>query len=392
MKIGILTYRQTPFISANTAIGYTLGETLKNEYGYDVIFIGYKQDEAQDNVTEYKEIPVCFLNEKSGDKKENSRFINKIKNIFGEEKFLRNEAEGLKKIVSDQKIEALICVIAPDFAAWITYGAKLRIPLILYQLDPFYNMGDVENKKLKQKFMKILPIFSKIYTTELLYENYMSDKDLRCYKDKTEIVQFPKLVEMLPSKKEKNVGKVRLLYGGTLYRRIRNPKILLELRKKLSENYEIMYLGKCDVEEDQRTLEESGIICKGYCSQEELKKEISDADILINIGNLVKNQLGSKLIEYIATGKPILNIYQFEKCPTLKVLEKYPYKCNIMVSDTTVNGDDILKVEKFIMESRGRTMSFSEIKELYQEYTPEYVAGVFAREICCKEYRNNLCK
>ena len=352
MKIGILTYRQVPFISANTAIGYTLGETLKDVYGYEVVFIGHKQDNVQNDITEYKGIPVRFFDESSQKKKKPSRLFNKVKNILGEEQFLKNEAKRLREIVRDMEINFLICVIAPDLAAWITKAARLNIPLILYQLDPFYNMGDVENRKLKQKFVKILPIFSKIYTTELLYESYMLDKDLRCYKDKTEIVQFPKLVEMLPSKSEKNIEKVRLLYGGTLYRKIRNPKILLELKKKLSEDYEIIYLGKCDVEEDQKALEESGIICKGYCSQEELKKEICDADILINIGNLVKNQLGSKLIEYIATGKPILNINQFEKCPTLKVLEKYPYKCNIMVSDTTINGDDILKVEKFIEKSR----------------------------------------
>lgn len=381
MRIGILTYRQYPYISANTAIGYTLGETIYKQYNYDVVFIGYKQSESQNEVNKYHEIPIHFLNEDIERKKRHSYIRNKMKGIFGEEYFVKKEAEHLKAIVSREEIDVLISVIAPISSAFISYVAKLDIPVFLYQLDPFYNVGDIENEKLKQTFLKLLPSFDKIYTTDLLYKDYLKDGSMEKFKEKMRIMQFPKIVEYASQKKKLEHEKVRLLYGGTLYRGIRNPKILLELYYKLSDKCEIVYLGKCDVEEDQKLLEESGIICKGFCSQEELKKEIAEADILINIGNLVRNQLGSKLIEYIATGKPILNIYQFKECPTLDVLKKYPYKFNILVTELYENMEKASDMTEFVCNERGKKEDFSKIKELYKEYTPEYLVEVIINDI-----------
>lgn len=381
MRIGILTYRQYPYVSANTAIGYTLGETICKRYNYDVVFIGYKQSESQKDINKYHEIPIHFLNENIGREKHYSHIRNKLKSILGEEYFVKKEAEHLKAIVSRERIDVLISVIAPISSAFISYVAKLDIPVFLYQLDPFYNVGDVENEKLKRAFLKMLPSFNKIYTTDLLYKDYLKDSSIEKFREKMSIVQFPKIVEPASPKKNLEHEKIRLLYGGTLYRRIRNPKILLELYYKLSDKCEIVYLGKCDVEEDQELLEESGIICKGFCSQEELKEEIAEADILINIGNFVRNQLGSKLIEYIATGKPILNIYQFEECPTLDVLKKYPYKFNISVYDLYESKDKELEMIRFIREKKGKQENFPKIRELYQEYTPEHLAEVIVNDI-----------
>lgn len=382
MRIGIFNYRQFPFISANTAIGYTIGETIKKQYNYDVEFIGYKQSIEQEKIQNYQGIPISFFNCQVDEEQHNlSKLRNRLKNLLGEEYFLGKEAKRLKKIIITKKIDVLICVIAPITTALIAYAAKLDIPILLYQLDPFYNVGDIENSKLKKKFIKILPAFEKVYTTDLLYEGYAYDQVISKYKKKIKVLQFPKIIEDAMKEGGGRNKKIRLLYGGTLYRKIRDPKILLELSNKLSEEFEIVYLGKCDVLEDQQLLENSNIVCKGYCSQEELKKEIMETDILINIGNKVKNQLGSKLIEYIATGKPILNIYQFQGCPTLKVLENYSYKFNIAVSNLYEDVKMISEMNKFLYKAKGKKEEFSKIQELYSEYTPEYVTKCLIDDI-----------
>lgn len=95
----------------------------------------------------------------------------------------------------------------------------------------------------------------------------------------------------------------------------------------------------------------------------------------------MKNQLGSKLIEYIATGKPIINIYQFAECPTINVSEKYPYKFNIVVSDLYENSEVVSEMNKFILKANGKQEEFSKIRQLYLEYTPEYVAKHFMKDI-----------
>ena len=60
MKIGILAYRQKPYISANTAIAYTIGEHLSKTQ--EVVFIGRKQDDRQREEDTYKNIEVKYLN------------------------------------------------------------------------------------------------------------------------------------------------------------------------------------------------------------------------------------------------------------------------------------------------------------------------------------------
>ena len=48
MKIGILIYRQYPYISANTAIGYEIGEELSKRDGCEVVYIGRKEKQASE--------------------------------------------------------------------------------------------------------------------------------------------------------------------------------------------------------------------------------------------------------------------------------------------------------------------------------------------------------
>ena len=96
--------------------------------------------------------------------------------------------------------------------------------------------------------------------------------------------------------------------------------------------------------------------------------------MLINIGNLVKNQLGSKLIDYISTGKPIVNIYQIEMCPTLSVLEKYNLCISLCSGD--LNGNSAkTKLHDFLSGIKGQIIPFDEIQKTYVEYTPEYVCN-----------------
>ena len=51
---------------------------------------------------------------------------------------------------------------------------------------------------------------------------------------------------------------------------------------------------------------------------------IKEADVLINIGNNNKYQEPSKLIEYMYSGKKILNICSIEEDTSAELLKIYP--------------------------------------------------------------------
>lgn len=370
MNIGILEYRQYPFISANTAIAYTIGNSVLK---HKVIYIGRKQDECQNTVTNYKGCKIRFLNDQAKDESK-SRIKNVFRRVVGDDLFFLKDAFALRKIIKDENINALICIIAPSDNAHIALSIKLGIPVYLYQLDPFYNFCDKEDARLKKDFIKILKKAKYLFTTELLYDIYSRDYQFSEYLDKISVLQFPKLINpKIVDSYEYSEEKHTLLYAGTLYHGIRNPKILADLKRNLPKEFEFVFCGNCDDVNDMEMLRKAGIICKGYCSQDALAEEIEKADILVNIGNLVQNQLGSKIVDYIATGKPILNVTQFKECPTKAVLSKYQNYFDIDISEFD-NEKKIEELERFIVQNTGKRIDFEEICKEYIEYTPEYVS------------------
>ena len=104
----------------------------------------------------------------------------------------------------------------------------------------------------------------------------------------------------------------------------------------------------------------------GKKSQGEIKEIYKMTDVLVNIGNLIINQIPSKIFEYISTGKPIINIYKTLKCPTLKYTKKYPLCLNIYEEDMKSCPEKAVKIiDDFIRKTRGRYLSSQEINEMF---------------------------
>lgn len=112
-------------------------------------------------------------------------------------------------------------------------------------------------------------------------------------------------------------NKIRLVFLGTLYRAIRSPENLLRVFSKLleetdlAERLELHFYG--EISSCQDCFEPYGgfmgrnIFIHGLVDRKVAVQAMKDADILINIGNDTAYQLPSKVVEYLATMKPILN-------------------------------------------------------------------------------------
>lgn len=380
MNIGFFIYRQYPFISANTAIGYDIALCLNKMEGYHVHLIGFSQSDIQRKVTDFQGMPIHFINRTYKEVRK-GRLQNYLQRFIDRDYFYKRESRRLMDIVEENKIDLLICVVAPAETSIIAYGAKLNIPIILYQLDPFYNHNDIIDNKLREYFLKIAQKTSWIFTTDLLFDCYKKDEKFNNYLDKISILHFPKIKRHIECTNNSRClqKKPQLLYGGSLYRDIRSPNILLNVKKVLGNDVDLLFLGTCDSDSDFRRLQESGIICMGHCSPEHLFHAIAESDVLINIGNKVHNQLGSKLIEYISTGKPILNITQIDQCPSLYVLRNYS-NCLSLSAEDLGEKTTILKMKNFIFSPKN-AIDWNTICELYHEYTPEYVTKKIEQKI-----------
>ena len=108
-----------------------------------------------------------------------------------------------------------------------------------------------------------------------------------------------------------------LVYIGTLNRRIRNPDRLLDLFRELVKRHpdgdlHLHFYGETgDCSESFSSLPSelrSRVHIHGLVSRREAMDASRSALAVVNIGNATHFQLPSKLVEYAAAGRPILNL------------------------------------------------------------------------------------
>lgn len=158
---------------------------------------------------------------------------------------------------------------------------------------------------------------------------------------KTKVI--PPILSQLPVIQEGNRilpenKNVKLVYVGTLYRVIRNPEYLLKLFKSLLSlnkkvSAELHFFGGYDdcreIIAPFQSLFADRLVLHGLVEQSVVLKAMSEADILINIGNANPYQLPSKLVEYGALGKPIVNLHSIENDSSKEFLVGYPGLLNL---------------------------------------------------------------
>lgn len=139
--------------------------------------------------------------------------------------------------------------------------------------------------------------------------------------------------------KQKN-KKLRLVYIGTLYSGIRHPKKMLDMLAKvrylLKSDFEIHFFGPTN-DIDISELINSYTFFHGSVSHDAALQHMLDADILINIGNSTKFQLPSKLIEYVCSGNPVLNIISSTNDSSQNFLANYQMTLTIELSGEITN-------------------------------------------------------
>ena len=98
-------------------------------------------------------------------------------------------------------------------------------------------------------------------------------------------------------------------YAGALYSKTRNPAKLMQYLGDIRDEFRfIVYTGTPGLLEPYKDTFGEKLIVKKPVPREELLFELSKMNFLLNIDNVYKEQVPSKLIDYMMTGRPILNI------------------------------------------------------------------------------------
>lgn len=130
---------------------------------------------------------------------------------------------------------------------------------------------------------------------------------------------------------------LRLVFVGTLYRRLRSPRFLLACLAALQDSLreaptprrvELHFYGALnDCADELATCPPNlrdALVTHGMVGRAEVQQAMIDADVLVNIGNDSEAQLASKVIEYMAVGKPILNLVSLARDTSVAALADYP--------------------------------------------------------------------
>lgn len=107
------------------------------------------------------------------------------------------------------------------------------------------------------------------------------------------------------------VRTIHLLYIGGFHRGIREPDLLFDLMRRLNQNADHEYILTIYGPANGFDLTAAGcpqIHYKGMIARDKAMHLISKADILVNVDNMNCVMSPSKIVEYIGTGRPLLNL------------------------------------------------------------------------------------
>jgi len=152
-------------------------------------------------------------------------------------------------------------------------------------------------------------------------------------------------------------SQAKLVFVGTLYRNLRSPLALLGLFEQLVTArpdwpLELHFVGNTndclDLFKPYSHWLGSRLILHGVVSRERARALMEEARVLVNLGNYSSTQLPSKVIEYVALAKPILNLVTISDDSSVPILESYPAALSVHVPDRHWSENQLETISKFI--------------------------------------------
>ncbi len=262
-------------------------------------------------------------------------------------------------------IDVVISVSHPFSSHVVGSIAKRKYPNIRWIIDigdPFSFLVDSPpnnfllynrlNKFIERKYFSLSDFIS--VTTSETKSEYL--KLFPENKDKIKVIppvlntEASNMFRTRSKKRQSHHKTLMLVYVGTLYSGIRHPKKILNMlevvRTTMNSDFEVHFIGPVN-DVDISKLADSYTYFHGTVSHDAALQFMLDADILINIGNSARYQLPSKLVEYVCTGSPVLNIISTNDDSSRAFLSSYQMSKTVYLSGDITN-DIVREVSDYI--------------------------------------------
>lgn len=293
----------------------------------------------------------------------------------------------LKAIRNEFPFDVVISTMEPFPSACAVSKLPDSVKKVVYLMDPPICTVRPEDLSPYRKRMlpKVFETHDLILTTPFIREA-LNNCGFGRFDHKIVEVGFPMIEyhdhQKTPDDIIMNRDKINLLFCGWLYSDIRSPRYFLDIVSRLDERFCVYFMGKeCDKLRERFSFEtKAQVITLPQRPYQVALNAMADADILINIGNSIPVHMPSKTLEYINTGKPMVNFHKLTDCPTLHYTNRYPLCLNLWEGeqDTAQAADKFIR---FCTENKGRTVDTTSLKTQLPECTPEYIAKLILEKI-----------
>lgn len=414
MRLLFLTYDFYPNFSANSSIINNLSQAfIYLGHEVDVLPLkpckDLKEEEIWNNIKIYR-INHTFDKSQVKEYLSHHDFHSALHLVFALFKDRSNHKEYLKRhwsyyplkrfqeILTQRGYHIVVNVCYP-FESCLTIMEYLEkqdksFGWIMYMQDPFasnyYYRSKYAKNELDEIQTKAFMMADKIIvTTPILKE--IVNQPLVIPIQKLKALNFPIIKKPRRADIENSIifqkNYVNCVFVGKFNRDTRNPDKLFHIFEQFHENRIRLHIIGEDKENWNAYLHQGfdNIFFYGTQSKEIAINAELDANILVNVGNLVSNQLPSKLLEYISTGKPIVNLYKTLDCPTLEYMERYPYSINI--AEDSITPKIMQKLLYFCVHYRKINVNYRYIYKKFYDCTIDYITYEFLT--ICDEILNN---
>ena len=243
-------------------------------------------------------------------------------------------------------------------------------------IDPFEShqyYRSIEKVSVLRKLQhKIMSRCDRVVSTSLIYKD-TKEWETKEILQKISVIEFPKIEkpEIKPCDDDIHLDndKINVICTGTKNEMVRNSAYTLNICKKFKGDSVLFHFVGKGWTEKEVMQNKNCLFYKEHSHQAIINLQMR-ADILLNIGNVVTNQLPSKVLEYVSTGKPIINVAKSKDCPTIELL-KNANAVTVLENQSIENSTK--KIKEFI-ENEKIVADFEEISEHYEKYTPKFVA------------------
>ena len=288
---------------------------------------------------------------------------------------------NIEKICEKNKFDVVMGFPAPYYIAEAIAASKIDAIKTIYQLDPFTNNYTLLKKKqdsrrrIENATLQALDIAFMVdfVKKDIIKQNIVTDTSRLIVANLPGII-VDNLKVVNGEAKSVKISEITFCFAGKFYEDIRNPQYLLELFLRLPGEYRLHLAGSGCEKIITQYKEKLGnrLILHGYLNKASTLKLLSQADVLVNVDNTIKNQMPSKILEYICQGKKTLNICQDKDCLSVGLLKKYPNGLSVFTDEKNMNSN-ISRIKEFVVKPYFPYTKEQILKD-YKEYTDLYVA------------------